>query len=110
MSARPSLIGSCVPSTKVSPAGSPSLPPFLAVPFGPVAVVTGGAAGAAGRVVEDVPRPAALVVAVVAGGLRVVAVARAVVGGLVAAGPEVVGGAVLLGGATGAVGVDVAGA
>src|SRR5688572_2591505 len=109
MSARPSLIGSCVPSTKVSPAGSPSLPPFLTVPFGPVAVVTGGAAGAAGRVVEDVPRPAALVVAVVAGGLRVVAVARAVVGGVVAAGPEVGGGA-LLGGASGAVGVDVAGA
>src|SRR5688572_27362559 len=110
MSARFSVMGSCVPSTNVSPAGSPSLPPFLTTPFGPVAVVTGGAAG--GRPVDEVLLPAAVVVAVVAGGVRVVAVVlRAAVDGVVAAGPEVGGGrAALVGGATGAVVAEVAGA
>jgi hypothetical protein len=99
-----------VPSTKVSPAGSPSLPPFLTAPFGPVAVVTGGAAAPAGRPVDEVVPLGALVVAVVAGGFRVVAVVGTAVDGVVAAGPEVGGGAALLGGATGAVVAEVAGA
>jgi hypothetical protein len=79
------------------------------VPFGPEAVVTGGAAAPAGRPVDDVLPGAALVVAVVAGGFRVVAViAGAAVDGVVGAGWPVVG-AALLGGA-GAVVAEVAGA
>ncbi|HEX6380310.1 MAG TPA: hypothetical protein VF180_03600 [Acidimicrobiia bacterium] len=73
-----------------------------------MAVVTGGAA--TGRPVDEVLFPAALVVAVVAGGFRVVAVVGAAVDGVVATGPEVGGGASLVGVATGAVVAEVAGA
>jgi hypothetical protein len=84
-------------------------------PFGPVAVVTDGAVVPAGRPVVGVLRPAALVVAVVSGRFRVVAVVgaavdRVAVDGVAVAGPEVVGGTALLGGATGAAVAEVAGA
>src|SRR4051812_9641110 len=96
MSALPSLIRSCVPSTTVSPVGSVCALwwPWRPAAAGPeVAVVAGGAVPAPGRPLEvEVPAGAARVVAVVPGAPCAVAVVSgAAVDGVVTAGRPVVG-------------------